>query len=323
MPEVFAQHARSDAYAQRLRIRRIFDRRAACFNEVAFLPREIARRMHERLDYIKLAPKHVLDAGCGPGADLPFLSARFAQAAVMGVDLSHRMSARARRNPPAASAKWRRLLKALSGGSSAHTQTVVQADFAMLPFLTDTFDLLWSNLALHWHARPYEVVTEWQRILNKGGVLMFSTLGPDSLRELRAAWRVADASTPQPRVISFIDMHDLGDMLARSGFETPVMDMEMLTLTYRSPAALLNDVRRWGAYPFDRPLTGLMGRRQYATLNAALEAQHSAGGQIELSFEVVYGHAWKKSARTSTISPEGYGVVKLENILGRTLKKQP
>src|SRR5260363_169499 len=118
---------------------------------------------------------------------------------------------------------------------------------------------------------------------------------------------------------SFIDMHDLGDILARSGFETPVVDMEMLTLTYRSPAALLNDVRRWGAYPCNRSLDGLTGRRRYAALTAALEAQRAAcGGQIELTFEVVYGHAWKERARTSTSSPEGYGVVKLENILGRS-----
>src|SRR5260364_28162 len=102
---------------------------------------------------------------------------------------------------------------------------VVQADFAMLPFAADTFDLLWSNLALHWHARPDEVLTEWQRVLRKGGLLMFSTLGPDSLRELRAAWCAADAAHALLRVIPFIDMHDLGDILARSGFETPVMDM--------------------------------------------------------------------------------------------------
>src|SRR5260364_2014 len=196
---------------------------------------------------------------------------------------------------------------------------VVQADFAMLPFAADTFDLLWSNLALHWHARPDEVLTEWQRVLRKGGLLMFSTLGPDSLRELRAAWCAADAAHALLRVIPFIDMHDLGDILARSGFETPVMDMEMLTLTYRSPAALLNDVRRWGAYPCNRSLDGLTGRRRYAALTAALEAQRAAcGGQIELTFEVVYGHAWKERARTSTSSPEGYGVVKLENILGRS-----
>src|SRR5260364_1327 len=300
MPDVLTPHARDDARAARARIRRIFDRRAARFGEVAFLPREIARRMHERLDYIKLAPARALDAGCGPGADLPLLAARFAQAAVTGVDLSYCMGARAHCGASDAPPARRHWFSLFARSVRARRWPVVQADFAMLPFAADTFDLLWSNLALHWHARPDEVLTEWQRVLRKGGLLMFSTLGPDSLRELRAAWCAADAAHALLRVIPFIDMHDLGDILARSGFETPVMDMEMLTLTYRS-------------------LDGLTGRRRYAALTAALEAQRAAcGGQIELTFEVVYGHAWKERARTSTSSPEGYGVVKLENILGRS-----
>src|SRR5260363_301951 len=128
-----------------------------------------------------------LDAGCGPGADLPLLAARFAQAAVTGVDLSYCMGARAHCGASDAPPARRHWFSLFARSVRARRWPVVQADFAMLPFAADTFDLLWSNLALHWHARPDEVLTEWQRVLRKGGLLMFSTLGPDSLRELRAA----------------------------------------------------------------------------------------------------------------------------------------
>src|ERR1700738_1348679 len=239
------------AYDSRL-LRRIFDRRAAAFGEVAFLPREIAQRMRERLEYIRLEPTGVLDAGCGPGADLPALRARFPEAPIFGADLSYTMLLRAL--PQAASdASWRRLLPAaLQRALGAHGPRIAQADFAALPFAAGAFDFVWSNLALHWHPRPDLVFPEWQRVLKAGGLLMFSTLGPDTLRELRGAYAEVEAAygvACRPHVIDFVDMHDLGDMLVESGFEIPVMDQETLTITYLSPESLLKDVRRWGAYP--------------------------------------------------------------------------
>ncbi|MDI9682646.1 methyltransferase domain-containing protein, partial [Burkholderia cenocepacia] len=153
---------------------------------------------------------------------------------------------------------------------------VAQADFAALPFPGGAFDLIWSNLALHWHSRPDTVFPEWQRVLRVNGLLMFSTLGPDTLRELRAEGgampSAASASAQAARVIDFVDMHDLGDMLVESGFEIPVMDQEVLTVTYKSPDSLLADVRRWGAYPFERATPQHATRRFRAALGDALDA---------------------------------------------------
>jgi malonyl-CoA O-methyltransferase len=156
---------------------------------------------------------------------------------------------------------------------------------------------------------------------------MFSTLGPDTLRELRTAWARADSGGEAARahVLDFVDMHDFGDMLVASGFEIPVMDMETLTITYQSPESLLADVRRWGAMPLDTAhgdgagaggaaperTRGLTSRGAYRRLLDALESQRRADGTIPLTFEVVYGHAWKAVPR---VTPEGHGIVRLDEI---------
>ncbi|WP_233828058.1 methyltransferase domain-containing protein [Paraburkholderia sp. ZP32-5] len=302
------------AYDSR-RLRRIFDRRAASFDEVAFLPREIAQRMRERLDYIKVTPTSVLDAGCGAGEDIPALRERFPEAPVFGSDLSHGMLKRALHHD-AGDTSWRRFLPASLGKAlGARGPRFAQADFSALPFAAGAFEFIWSNLALHWHSRPDLVFPEWQRVLKVNGLLMFSTLGPDTLKELRGAYAEIEAAhgvASRKHVIDFVDMHDLGDMLVEAGFEIPVMDQETLTITYKSPESLLADVRRWGAYPFEREAAeGAVARRLHKALLAALEARRRADGTIALTFEVIYGHAWKAVPRTTA---EGHGIVRIEDI---------
>ena len=306
-------------------LRRIFDRRAATFDDVAFLPREIAQRMRERLEYIKVNPAAVLDIACGQGDDLPSLRERFPEAPVFGTDLSLAMLCRAREHD-APDTSWRRFLPASVGRAlGSRGPRVTQADFAELPFAHDAFELLWSNLALHWHPRPDLVFGEWQRVLKVGGLLMFSTLGPDTLKELRGAFAEVEAAHGVPtraHVIDFVDMHDLGDMLVENGFEIPVMDQETLTITYTTPEKLLADVRRWGAYPFERNGDGEVdsggthgARRLHRALVAALEARRCTdgphAGTIPLTFEIIYGHAWKAVPR---MTAEGHGIVRLEDI---------
>ncbi|WP_321840866.1 methyltransferase domain-containing protein [Paraburkholderia bannensis] len=306
-------------------LQRIFDRRAATFDDVAFLPREIADRMRERLEYIKVSPSCVLDLGCGPGDDLPKLRERFPEAPVFGADLSFAMLERARVHD-AGDTSWRRFLPASIGRAlGARGPRFAQADFAALPFAHSAFELLWSNLALHWHPRPDLVFGEWQRVLKVNGLLMFSTLGPDTLKELRGAYAEVEAAhgqPTQPHVVDFVDMHDLGDMLVENGFEIPVMDQETLTVTYKTPEKLLADVRRWGAYPFarsfgegDETQPGGGSRRLYRALLAALEARRLTdgpnAGTIPLTFEIIYGHAWKAVPRTTA---EGHGIVRIEDI---------
>lgn len=306
-------------------LRRIFDRRAATFDDVAFLPREIAQRMRERLEYIKVNPAAVLDIACGQGDDLPGLRERFPEAPVFGTDLSLGMLRHAREHD-APDTSWRRFLPASVGRAlGSRGPRVAQADFAELPFAHGAFELLWSNLALHWHPRPDLVFGEWQRVLRVNGLLMFSTLGPDTLKELRGAFAEVEAAHGVPtraHVIDFVDMHDLGDMLVENGFEIPVMDQETLTITYKTPEKLLADVRRWGAYPFARNGDGEGGnggthgaRRLHRALVAALEARRRTdgphAGTIPLTFEIIYGHAWKAVPRTTA---EGHGIVRIEDI---------
>ncbi|MGI4984742.1 MAG: methyltransferase domain-containing protein [Janthinobacterium lividum] len=319
--------------------RRVFDRRAAAFEKVAFLPREIAARMRERLDYIKTAPTHILDAGCGTGADLLALGARYPAAQVTGIDGAHAMlvqAGRAAHRAPDGLFDTRRwlpdALRRVLGPKLGHRQAWrVQSDFSAMPFADGAFDMLWSNLALQWHPRPDVVFPEWQRVLATGGLLMFSTLGPDTLKELRAAWREAETGRAgrRPPILDFVDMHDFGDMLVASGFELPVMDMETLSVTYRDPLALLADVRAWGAVAgrgtardgagaADACETmaspGLTGRLAHRRLLDAIERQRNADGLIVLTFEIVYGHAWKAQPRTGA---DGQAIVRVEDIGGR------
>ncbi len=193
--------------------------------ESGFLRREIADRMHERLSVVKIAPQRVLDAGCGEGADLPELRKRFSDAQVLGADASPGMLAEAsvRHNPaPQRSGglfgRWR-------SGKTSTGFSLVCCDFARLPFPDSAIDVLWSNLALHWHSRPDQVFSEWLRVLRTDGVLMFSCFGPDTLQELRAAFAAIDN---YPHVLPFTEMHDLGDMLVAAGFSSPVLDREVI-----------------------------------------------------------------------------------------------
>ncbi len=246
--------------------RKHFARAARTYAGASRLEAEVASRMLERLDLVMLSPRRVLDAGSGPPRRL--FAGRYPRADLIAVDFSLAMLRAGKRrifqrNPP----------KALC------------ADLAALPLADGSIDFAWSNMALHWMAEPLAALRELHRVLGADGLLMFSTLGPDTLKELRAA---AGAG----RVHAFNDMHDLGDMLVACGFSAPVMDMEMLTITYRDADALLADLRNSGqtSARADRA-RGLAGRRFAERLRGALGAAPSA------TFEVVYGHAWKGAPR--------------------------
>ncbi|VVE75315.1 methyltransferase domain-containing protein [Pandoraea sputorum] len=289
----------SSAFSARF-LRTAFDRRAPNWQDADFLMREVASRLASRLDYIKLKPKRVLDAGCGTGGDLQNFGERYPDAYRVGLDASFGMAKAAA--AAGATSGWRRLLR------SAPPYGVVQADFAALPFASRAFDLVWSNLALHWYREPHRVIPEWHRVLTTDGLLMFSAYGPDTLRELRAAWAEVDGL---PHALEPTDMHDLGDMMVASGFDTPVTDMERLTLTFESPDTLLRDVRLLGVNPQPERRQGLMGRARLAALRAALERQRGPDGTIALTFELVYGHAWKIPEKTDAA---GNAVVRLQDI---------
>lgn len=258
--------------------------------DAQFLYGEVARRMLGRLQYIRVQPQAMLDAGCGAGDNVPLLRERYPEAAYTGLDNCEPLLAQARqRHAPGGLSAW--IGKLARRGPAA--PTFVNADLAHTGLPPESLELVWSNMAMHWHREPHAVLAEWRRILKVGGLAMFSCLGPATLRELRQALVDAGLRTATP---SFVDMHDFGDLLVENGFADPVMDQEILTLTYRSPEKLLQDVRALGGNPAEGRRGGLVGRDWRDRLCAALEAQRNADGLIVLSIEVAYGHAWRAAA---------------------------
>lgn len=254
--------------------------------EAQFLYGEVARRMLGRLQYIRVKPQAMLDAGCGAGDNLPLLRERYADAAYTGLDNCEPLLDIARkRHAPAGLTAW--IGKLARRGPAVG---FVNADLAATGLAPESLELVWSNLALHWHREPHAVLAEWRRILKVGGLAMFSCLGPATLRELRQALTDAGLRTATP---AFVDMHDFGDLLVENGFADPVMDQEILTLTYRTPEKLLQDVRALGGNPAEGRRGGLVGRAWQQRLCAALESQRRPDGVIALSIEVAYGHAWR------------------------------
>lgn len=280
-------------------IRRSFERAAATCDAAAVLQREVGARMAERLGVIRLEPATILDAGCGTGEALGELATRFPGARLIGLDLAWNMVGTARAKTAPAGTGTRSLLTRLLGGSGVARSVAPQflcADIAALPLAAVSVDLVWSNLALQWIDEPGVAFAEFRRVLAVGGLLSFTTFGPDTLRELRAAFATVDHAT---HISRFIDMHDLGDMLVHAGFADPVMDMETLTLTYADANALMRELKALGAHNATsaRP-RGLMGRDRWRRMLAALE-RFRRDGRLPASFEVIYGHAWKAAPRVA------------------------
>ncbi len=279
-------------------VRRLFARPARVADS-QFLRREIAGRMFERLALIKTQPARIIDAGCGEGDDLLGLHQAFPQAALLGIDASAAMLAQAARAGAQSRSSMQRLLARLRSqqGRAMHGAALACADFGRLPLPPASMDLLWSNLALHWHPQAHAVIREWARVLRTDGLLMFSAFGPDTFRELRQALAAAADVADAGQVLPFVDLHDYGDMLVAAGFATPVMDMEKLTITYSATDRLLADVRSFGGNPLQGRLQGLTGRRRWQRMIDALMAMRQPDGQLALTIEVIYGHAFKPQPR--------------------------
>lgn len=276
-------------------LRRLFARPGRCAGS-QFLRREIAARMFERLALVKLQPQCVLDAGCGEGDDLLGLQQAFPDARLLGVDASAQMLAAAVDAGAQARSGMQGLLRRLLGRRppALHAAALACADFGRLPLARASLDLLWSNLALHWHPQPHQVLAEWARVLRTDGLLMFSCFGPDTFVELRSAFEELGM---RDRLLPFVDLHDYGDMLVAAGMATPVMDMEKLTLTYRSVDRLLADVRAFGGNPLASRPSGLEGTQRWKRLLGTLDGRRDQNGNIRITIEVIYGHAFRPAPR--------------------------
>lgn len=284
--------------SDRERIRRAFDAAAADYEQAAVLQREVGERLLQRLDLIRLQPAMVVDLGAGTGLQLDGLRTRYRKARVVALDLSANMLRQARRQ-----------------GSWLRPVPVLQASAEQLPIADQSVDLLFSSMSIQWCDDPLALFRECHRVLRPGGLLMFSTLGPDTLRELRQSWMAVDQA---PHVNSFPDMHDLGDALVQARFGDPVMDMEPFTLTYPELRGLVRDLRGIGATTIRGSRRGgLLGRRGWQRLQAAYERFRQPDGLLPATWEVVYGHAWATGLKRQQTTDDGAAVIPLDSIRRR------
>jgi malonyl-CoA O-methyltransferase len=287
-------------------VRRAFARAAKGYDASAVLQREIASRMAQRLEYVKLKPAAVLDAGCGTGEALGELAARYPEATLYGLDLALPMLGMARARSQGMHSTLRRLLRPVWRDQRSRMPHLVCGDIQALPLRGVAFDLVWSNLALQWVNDLPRAFGEFRRVLRVGGLLTFTTFGPDTLKELRKAFARVDPYTHTSR---FVDMHDIGDDLVRAGFADPVMDAEFMTVTYPTPEALVKELKAIGATNATRGRPrGLMGAGRWRRMQSALAAL-AGDGRIPATFEVVYGHAWKGEPQRTA---EGHAVVRFD-----------
>ena len=266
--------------------RRAFDGAAAGYDAAAVLQREIGARMLERLDYVRVKPETVLDLGCGTGQALEDLTRRYRRARVLALDFALGMVQRARRR-----GHWLNRPRALC------------ADLEALPLADRSVDLIYSNATLQWATDLERTFAELRRVMRPGGLLMFTTFGPDTLTELRTAWAAADGGS-HAHVSAFMDMHDIGDAMVRARFADPVMDAERITVTYRDVRTLMRDLKAIGAHNVlaGRP-RGLTGRRRLEAMERAYEAERR-DGRLPATYEVVYGHAWVTGAAAEPVQPQ-------------------
>jgi malonyl-CoA O-methyltransferase len=262
--------------------RRAFERAARTYDAAAALQREVAQRLLERLDYVKFTPEVILDAGAGTGFGSRQLKSRYSHSSVIALDIAQPM-----------------LKLAQSSGAA-----LVCADVEQLPLAPASVNMIWCNLTLQWSNAPESVFCEARRVLQPGGLYFFSTFGPDTLKELRAAW--VDEHT---HVNLFFDMHDLGDLLLSAGLSDPVMEREQLTVTYSDVTDLMRDLKAIGAQNATAGRrTGLTGRARLERVKENYE-RFRLDGKLPATFEVIFGHAWKPEARRS---PSGKVVIEIK-----------
>ncbi len=260
-------------------VRRAFSKAATTYDAAAVLQREVCIRMLEKLDVIKLQPARLLDIGSGTGWGTRQLGERYPRADIVSLDIAIGMLQTAR-----GTLNW---WQKLFGGGR---QRFLCADVEALPLGANSVNMVWSNLAVQWCNDLPATFAGLHGVIKTDGLLMFSTFGPDTLKELRIAFDGVDGYN---HVNRFADMHDVGDMLAAAGFADPVMEMEKLTLTYDDVKAVMQDLRDIGAHNATAGRSpGMLGKSKWARIVQNYETLRK-NGKLPATFEIIYGHAWK------------------------------
>ena len=255
-----------------------FNVHAVDYEEAAIVQHEIGNRLFERLHYLKIQPRYILDLGCGPGIFSQRLKKQYPQAQIVGLDVAFLM-----------------LKMAKSKQSWRQKWPLVNGDMMALPFASGLFDLVFANQVIHWSQPLSAVVSELNRVTRAGGCLMFSTLGPDTFQELRQAFSSVDHYA---HVNDFADMHDVGDCLLSEHFLDPVVDMDILTAHYATLPALLHALKAQGVRNVHAARNrGLTGKHSWRKFEQSMLALRTTQGKLPLTYEVVYGHAWKGEQR--------------------------
>ena len=259
-----------------------FHKQATRYEAEARVQFEIGEQLFERLNYLKINPRYILDLGCGTGLFSKKLKKKYPNAQVISLDFAQGMLLETQKK---------------SGFFSGHMQCV-RADMHALPFANHLFDLIFSNQVFHWSHTLSDLMRELNRVMQSGGCLMFSTLGPDTFLELKLL-KDTDFSHIS-HVNAFMDMHDIGDILQAERFVDPVVDMEKMAVHYTTFQALVRSLKNQGVRNMHvKRNPGLTGKRAWHAFEAAVQQQQMASGQYPLTYEVVYGHAWKGDQRVT------------------------
>ncbi len=259
-------------------VKNFSNRAAKSYDDAAILHQEVRNRLLERLRYMRHRPETIIDVGCATGKAVRELQKVYPQARVHAIDIAHQM-----------------LLQARSAFRLLSKQRLVVADMERLPFAEQAFDLVFSSLAMPWCNDLKVTLGEFARVSRPGALLLFSSFGPATLRELGLSWQAVD---DRPHVHRFIDMHDVGDAMLATGFEQPVVDAELIRMEYRDFRTLLDDLQNIGASNVDvGRRRGLTTPSQLRRLEQAYRQHGFENDRFVASFEIVYGHAWVNQGR--------------------------
>lgn len=302
MPDPTA--AQQEAFAlERGAVARSFDRASGRYEAAARLQAVVRDQLLSRLDGVAIAPQTVLDLGAGTGVASGRLKRRYRAAEVIALDIAPGMLQMARRH----SRFWRPIRR-------------VAGDALQLPLRSHSVELVFSSLMLQWCSDPGAVFAEVQRVLTAGGLFLFSSFGPGTLRELREAWAGADDAV---HVNQFIDMHDLGAALQRAGFAEPVLDVDRHVLRYAEVRTLMQELKAIGAHNVNAGRArGLTGRARFARMLAAYEPLRAAAG-LPATYEVVYGVAWGAGASPSRAAGGAETAVSLASVTASLRRGRP
>ncbi len=269
------------AEIDRRAMRAAFEKAAPFYDAAAILQQEVANRLVERMDLMSMKPVSILDAGSGTGFVSQLIAERFPKAKITALDLAFNMLKQAK-NKHTFKQRWNKQFR------------YVHAEVENLPFADASVELVISGLTMQWCQDLPKVFAEFKRVLTPGGLLLFSSFGPDTLKELRQSWAEADELA---HVNAFADMHDVGDALMQSGFADPVMDMEMLTVTYEDVKTVMSDLKQIGAHNVMQGRShNMTGKNKLQKMIQAYE-QFRVDGLLPVSHEIVYGHAWIPEAK--------------------------